>query len=288
MEEAEQELKELEAELRSFAAHELRPREADAALLARLMQRADAACRPRAVKPWYSRYSTWGASAAVACLAVMFVFVQVWYSAEPFVEVSRTSEAPPQQQSSAPHAFTAVDSIPAQIQELPQMPMVAEIAAEPVPIAVNNRVRGCAMPCATVAPESGAEWTNETALAQTTPCESSVAGGGKSVLPDAVQPDTAATTSYSSDLAIYSAGSDVVAAMSVDEESCEECEMRNSLNTALAVHDERAMPRSKSMRAGRAKRKAAAPTPQMMPPSVGAILKQYAERCMLSITSGKK
>ena len=73
MEEAEQELKELEAELRSLAAHELRPREEDAALLARLMEQADAACRPRAAKPWYSRYSTWGASAAVACLAVLFI-----------------------------------------------------------------------------------------------------------------------------------------------------------------------------------------------------------------------
>lgn len=287
MEEAEQELKELEAELRSLAAHELRPREEDAALLARLMERADAACCPRAAKPWYSRYSTWGASAAVACLAVLFIFAQAWYSTEPVVSALQEGTSIPRQHKSEPCSLVAVDSIPAQIQELPQMPLVAGGAPAPAPVAVYHHVRSGSAPCETAVAVRNV-CTPEEVIPQSAPVECSIAGGGIQIEPDAVQQESVATSSYSSGQAIYSSGVDMNDAVSVDEAGCEDSEMEAALDTALAVQEVKSISARKAKPAFRAKRKSALPAAQVVAPKAGDSIRKYVERCIQRVTSADR
>lgn len=285
MEEAEQELKELEAELRSLAAHELRPREEDAALLARLMERADAACCPRAAIPWYRRYSTWGASAAVACIAVLFVYAQVWYSSESVVSVRPLDTPTPAQCKMEQCSLVAVDSIPAQIQDMPQMPLVADVAPAPVAVAGLCHERSCTEPCSTAVTKMNGMMP-EAGIPQAVSVENAVAGRGILTEADSVQKEDVEPSSYSSGLAIYSAGVDMENVVSVDEMSCEDCEMEDSLDAALAVQEVKSISARQSKPAFRAKRKSVVPAAQVITPKVSTSIRQYVERCMQRMTSG--
>lgn len=71
MEDADKELLDIENMLRTLAAEDAAGREQDAELLARLCDKADAACRRASRRPWYRSRTLWRSAAALAVLAVV-------------------------------------------------------------------------------------------------------------------------------------------------------------------------------------------------------------------------
>lgn len=74
MEDADKELRKIENLLRTLAAEDAAGRAQDAELLARLCDKADAACRRASRRPWYRSRTLWRSAAALAVLAVVPVF----------------------------------------------------------------------------------------------------------------------------------------------------------------------------------------------------------------------
>lgn len=74
MEDADKELRKIENMLRTLAAEDAAGRAQDAELLARLCDKADAACRRASRRPWYRSRTLWRSAAALAVLAVVPVF----------------------------------------------------------------------------------------------------------------------------------------------------------------------------------------------------------------------
>lgn len=71
MEDADKELRKIENMLRTLAAEDAAGRAQDAELLARLCDKADAACRLAPRRPWYGSRTLWRSAAALAVLAVV-------------------------------------------------------------------------------------------------------------------------------------------------------------------------------------------------------------------------
>lgn len=285
MENAEQDLKELETELRMLAKQELCRREEDAALLARLMERADAVCRARSARPWYRHRAVWGSAAAIAIFAVLPILI--WSGEEETLprEAVAAGETPTPAllvDEASPAAEEAVmlavespqvggDAIPAQVVDLPQVvePMPSETASTLITAiadtSTQNKPWGAAPASVAIAAEDAPSYT---------------------LVDNGISPESAPTpcapTEHSSAIAIYSGGADVAesgaanAIALVDEDSEEECEKAESMlgggMSAVAVVP---VPQSR-MRVGEphAKRKA---VKKIKTPSVVQKLRAYMQ-----------
>ena len=80
MENADNDLKDIEDELRALAAADRTPRAQDAALLARLAEKADCAYHRRSLRPWYRSPMLWRGAAALVLLALIPF---IWQSLHP-------------------------------------------------------------------------------------------------------------------------------------------------------------------------------------------------------------
>lgn len=83
MENAEDHLSDIETQLRALAAADAAPRAEDAALLERLMAKADAAAAAATRKPWYRSAGFWRGCAA--CIPIALVLGISYMAAEPYL-----------------------------------------------------------------------------------------------------------------------------------------------------------------------------------------------------------
>ncbi len=125
MENADKDLKDIEDELRALAAADRPPRAQDAALLARLAEKADSACHRCSLRPWYRSPVLWrGAAALVLLAAIPFI----WQSLYPAGVRGGVAVAAPVKEPQA-----AMLEITAE----PQLVAVADIGPAALPVAPN-------------------------------------------------------------------------------------------------------------------------------------------------------
>ena len=224
MEKTEQDLQELEAELRKLAEQELPPREEDAALLARLMAHADAACATPPVSPWYRRRSAWGVAASLVFLSVLGSLLLWQYAVHEAVNVDLSAEKERAITVAGTPEFVTqpvgADTIPAPLEQLPQLAIHTASAHDSVlldGIARMNR--------------RSAVWNGDKANGKVDTSES-LTLNDNGVEPKS-EPIPQIPTAYSSATAKYSGGADVAVPNSdsalnplvVMEDDCEEaCE----------------------------------------------------------------
>lgn len=80
MEDADKELQKVEEMLRALAAEDLAEPAQDATLLARLREKADAACRRHRLRPWYRSRILWRSAAVLLLLAAIPALWSWWYT----------------------------------------------------------------------------------------------------------------------------------------------------------------------------------------------------------------
>ena len=101
MENAEDQFSDIETQLRALATADAGPRAADAALLERLMAKADAAAATATPTPWYRRAALWRKMAAcvplalVAGISALAMLHYLPLQAERSAHVKQTAEEPP-------------------------------------------------------------------------------------------------------------------------------------------------------------------------------------------------
>lgn len=96
MEDADKELKEIETMLRALAAEDRAGHPQDAAMLARLTDKADAVCSRSTLRPWYRSPILWRSAAALVLLAMVPVLwqgLQEPVSRDPLVHTSPVAQA---------------------------------------------------------------------------------------------------------------------------------------------------------------------------------------------------
>ncbi|MBR5214283.1 MAG: hypothetical protein IKV92_08495 [Akkermansia sp.] len=96
MEDADKELKEIETMLRALAAEDRAGHPQDAAMLARLTDKADAVCSRSTLRPWYRSPILWRSAAALVLLAMVPVLwqgLQEPVSRGPLVHTSPVAQA---------------------------------------------------------------------------------------------------------------------------------------------------------------------------------------------------
>lgn len=136
MENADKDLKDIEDALRALAAADRTPRAQDAALLARLVEKADCAYLRRSLRSWYRSPMLWRSVAALVLLAAIPF---IWQSLHPVEERGGVAVAAPVKVARAatleiasePQAVVLVDNAP--IPETAAMPACLAVQ-EPTPV----------------------------------------------------------------------------------------------------------------------------------------------------------
>lgn len=128
MENADKDLTEIENQLRALAAADHAARPEDAELLARLCEKADAACGHRPLRPWYRSPLLWRGAAALALLAAL---PSLWVMMQPGAEQARVVVT--KQESSPMPCAIAVAESPPEFDALP-----AAGGSAPTAIAAND------------------------------------------------------------------------------------------------------------------------------------------------------
>lgn len=136
MENADEDLTKIEDELRALAAADRASRPEDAALLARLCERADAACEPRTLRPWYRSPMMWRSAAALALLAALPALWQ--FAVQPDSRHSAITKAELQSESApmlATAAMPMVDALPEAGGGVPEFATQLETESAPMAVA---------------------------------------------------------------------------------------------------------------------------------------------------------
>lgn len=132
MENADKDLTEIENQLRALAAADHAARPEDAALLARLCEKADAACGHRPLRPWYRSPMLWRSAAALALLAAL---PSLWVMMQPGTEQARVVVT---KQESAPAPGPCAIAVAEPPAEFGALPAAGGGVPAPAAIAMND------------------------------------------------------------------------------------------------------------------------------------------------------
>ena len=248
MEHADKELKELEDMLRALAAEDRAGHAEDAALLTRLCDAADTACRRERLRPWYRSHMVWRSAAALALLVAL---PSLWVWLQPHGERNAVAVAAP----------------------VPDTKAVSVAGAQAVCVAVCGEDEHAAA-MATLTPESVAE-----------PAAVAVVDCGVDALPlpQAEEP-AAVLTTHETAVAVYSGGIDSDCEEAAAEDTWAAANNAMAVNDCHVAERSVSAVRNRSVMNRKAKRGANPAIKAAPPRRIADKLKAYAEALQRAAT----